>query len=95
MAHRVAISNVGRVVDCPDGATVLEAALAAGVDYPYLCATGNCGACASRLEAGEVSMLPRNDAALSQAQAAAGQTLACRARPLGDVTVAWLGRGGG
>jgi hypothetical protein len=38
-------------------------------------------------------MLPRGDAAISPAQVKARQTLACRARPKGDVTITWLGRG--
>jgi ferredoxin-NAD(P)+ reductase (naphthalene dioxygenase ferredoxin-specific) len=49
--------------------------------------------CISRLQAGEVALLPRNDAALSAAQAASGQTLACRALPRSDIAVTWLGRG--
>jgi hypothetical protein len=48
---------------------------------------------AASVGAGEVAMLPRNDASLSPAQAAAGQTLACRALPRSDVAITWLGRG--
>jgi CDP-4-dehydro-6-deoxyglucose reductase len=92
-AYRVTIQNVAARIDCGAGQTVLEAAIGAGLDYPYACATGNCGACISRLDAGTVSLLPRSDAALSAAQLAAGQTLACRARPCSDLTITWLGRG--
>lgn len=92
--HRVTIANIGRTIDCAADRTILEAAIGAGIDYPYTCASGNCGTCVSRLEAGKTSMLARNDAALSPQQIKAGQTLACRARPRSDVTVAWLGRGG-
>ena len=35
-------------------------------------------------------LLPRGDASLTEAQAAAGQTLACRARPRSDVAITWL-----
>ncbi|QQS14452.1 MAG: 2Fe-2S iron-sulfur cluster binding domain-containing protein [Rhodospirillales bacterium] len=90
-SHRVTIANAGRVIDCAADRTILQAAVAAGIDYPYACATGNCGACASRLDSGKVSLLPRNDASLTPAQIKAGQTLACRARPRGDVTITWLG----
>lgn len=92
--HRVTIANVGQAIDCAANQTILEAAVAAGIDFPYACATGNCGTCVSRLDAGKVTMLARNDAALSPHQAKLGQTLACRARPRSDVTIAWLGRGG-
>jgi ferredoxin len=90
---RIAIGNTGATIDCGAEQTILRAAVTAGIDYPYGCATGNCGACISQLDAGDVSLLPRSDASLSPAQAAAGQTLACRARPRSDVTITWLGRG--
>ena len=91
--HQVTIANLGRTIDCAPDRTVLQAAIAAGIDYPYTCASGNCGACISKLDAGEVSMLPRGDAALSPEQVNAGQTLACRAQPRGALTITWLGRG--
>jgi ferredoxin len=90
---QVTIANVGKTVSCGGTQTILAASVAAGVDYPYGCASGNCGACISHLDSGRVSLLPRADAALSKAQVAAGQTLPCRAVPRTDVTVTWLGRG--
>ena len=91
--HRLTIANVKKTIDCAVNETVLHAAIMAGVDFPYACASGNCGTCICRLDAGKVSLLPRGDASLLPEQAKAGQTLACRARPRGDVTVTWLGRG--
>jgi ferredoxin len=89
----IRIGNTSATVSCAAEQTILRAALAAGLDYPYGCASGNCGACISQLDAGQVSMLPRSDTSLSPAQAAAGQTLACRALPRSDVAITWLGRG--
>jgi naphthalene 1,2-dioxygenase ferredoxin reductase component len=89
---KVTIGNVGTVIDCPADLPILHAAVKAGVDYPYTCATGNCAACISELRTGEVSMLPYSDNALSASQAADRRILACRARPLSDVEVIWLGR---
>jgi len=94
-AYRVTIANTGQIVDCASDQTILQAAIAAGIDYPYACASGNCGTCASHLDKGRVTLLPRGDAALSPQQAKAGQTLACRARPREDVTITWLGRSRG
>ena len=94
-SHRVTIVNTQQVIACAADQTILEAAVAAGIDFPFACATGNCGTCACRLEAGKVSLLPRSDAALSPQQVKAGQTLACRARPRSDVSVNWLARGNG
>jgi len=91
--YTVSIGNTGTTIACAAGETILAAAIRAGVDYPYGCASGNCGACISQLDAGQVALLPRNDGALSVAQMEAGQTLACRARPRTDVAITWLGRG--
>jgi ferredoxin len=93
MGFQVTIANTGTTIDCAPDQRILHAAVGAGVDYPYGCATGNCGACISELRAGEVSMLPYSDNALSAAQLAERKILACRARPLSDVEVVWLGRG--
>jgi CDP-4-dehydro-6-deoxyglucose reductase/ferredoxin-NAD(P)+ reductase (naphthalene dioxygenase ferredoxin-specific) len=90
---QVRIGNTGATISCAADQTILRASLAAGLDYPYGCASGNCGACISQLDAGQVSLLPRSDASLTSEQAAAGQTLACRARPRSDVAITWLGRG--
>lgn len=92
-AHRVTFANIGQAIDCAANQTILQAAVTAGIDFPYACASGNCGTCVSHLDAGRVTMLPRSDAALSPQQTQAGQTLACRALPLSDVTITWLGRG--
>ena len=92
--YRVTITNIGRVIDCAANQTILYAAITAGIDYPYACASGNCGTCVSHLIAGEAAMLPRADGALSPEQVTSGLTLACRACPRSDVTITWLGRGG-
>ncbi len=92
-SYQVTIANTGQVIACTAQQTVLEAAIAAGIDYPYTCASGNCGTCVTRLDSGKVTMLARGDASLSPEQVKGGQTLACRARPRGDLTVTWLGRG--
>lgn len=91
-SYRVTISNTGQTIDCAANHTVLEAAIPAGVDYPYACASGNCATCISKLESGKVTLLPRGDASLRPEQIKAGQTLACRARPKTDLSITWLAR---
>jgi ferredoxin len=92
-SHRVTVTNVKQTLDCGEDSTILAAAIAAGIDYPYTCASGNCGACVSQLDAGEVVLLAYGDGALSAESARLGRTLACRAQPRGDVSITWLGRG--
>ena len=93
--YQVTIRNSGQTIDCAANQTILQAAVAAGIDYPYACATGNCATCISRLEDGKVSLLPHSDAALGKVQLKSGLTLACRARPRSDLTVNWLARTSG
>lgn len=90
---KVAIRNTAVTIDCAPEQTVLHAALGAGIDFPYICASGNCGACLSELHAGEVAMLAYGDGALSAAQRQDGKVLACRAQPRSDLDITWLGRG--
>lgn len=87
----VFIPQVGRSISVEDGQTVLLAALAAGIAYPHGCKSGRCGSCKSRLVDGEVDLLPHTPIALSPAERQDGLVLACRAQPLSDATIAWLG----
>lgn len=93
MGFQVTIANTGATIDCAAPKTILQAAVGAGIDYPYTCATGNCAACISELRSGEVTLLPYSDNALTNAQRAEGKVLACRAQPCSDVDIVWFGRG--
>ena len=90
MSFKVRIAQADRTIEVPTGATILEAALDAGVPYPYGCQSGNCGACKSHLVTGEVEMSPYSDFALTDEEKAHGQILACRAVPRSECEVAWL-----
>ena len=92
-SYSITIANTGAVIACRADETILHAAVLAGIDYPYTCGSGNCGACVSLLDAGKVDLMAHSDASLPRDQAKAGRTLACRARPKSDVTITWLGRG--
>lgn len=70
--------EIGLVVQ--PGQTVLEAGLAAGLDLPYSCAMGGCGACTATVERGELIMREPN--CLGERERAAGQILACVASPI-------------
>jgi CDP-4-dehydro-6-deoxyglucose reductase/ferredoxin-NAD(P)+ reductase (naphthalene dioxygenase ferredoxin-specific) len=90
MSFKVRIASAGRTIDVPEGDTILDAALDAGVGYPFGCQSGNCGACKSHLLKGEVSMAGISEFALSDEEKARGLILACRAVPKTDAEVAWL-----
>ncbi|PQA71968.1 2Fe-2S iron-sulfur cluster-binding protein [Brucella oryzae] len=77
-------------LEIPDGQTILEAALAAGISYPHGCRSGRCGSCKSRLIEGEVQLLQHSRFALTEEEKSDGLILACRALPQTDAAVAWL-----
>lgn len=92
--NRIDIRSARIHIETPPGKTLLEAALAAGVSYPHGCKSGRCGSCKSRLIEGQVEMLPHSRFALTDDEKADGLILACRALPLTDAAVAWLGDDG-
>ncbi|MEH6647357.1 2Fe-2S iron-sulfur cluster-binding protein [Sulfitobacter sp.] len=87
----VTLLNIGRTIEVPDGQTILEAALAEGIDYPHGCKSGRCGSCKSRLSGGEVELIDHSRFALTPEDRDGGLILACRAVPKGPVSVVWLG----
>ncbi len=90
MGYSVTLRHWPQPIPVQTGETVLEAALAQGVPYPHGCRSGNCGACKSRLYAGEVELSPYSDYALTAEERAQGLVLACRSVPWSDVEMAWL-----
>lgn len=92
MNHRIRVTNTGQTIDCAQGTTILSAAVDAGIDFPYGCASGNCGLCMCKVDGGQVDLLPYADGALGAAQQSRGMTLACRALPRADLDVSWLAK---
>ncbi|MFI8998480.1 2Fe-2S iron-sulfur cluster-binding protein [Streptomyces sp. NPDC053542] len=78
----VELDGETRTVRWPARTPLLDALLAAGVDAPYSCREGSCGACACRIVSGEAKMLS-NDV-LDEQDLAEGYVLACQAVPLTD-----------
>jgi NAD(P)H-flavin reductase/ferredoxin len=67
----------GRSFDCMPGQTVLAAALAAGVDLPYACASGSCGSCRARLIEGAVASRWVDAPGLSERDRRKGDRILC------------------
>lgn len=92
---RVRIEHFDRTLDVGDLQTILEAALDAGIDYPFACQQGQCGACKSLLLEGEVDMGSLyNPLVCTPLERARGLVLACQSLPLADCVVAPLEVGG-
>jgi 3-ketosteroid 9alpha-monooxygenase subunit B len=69
-------------LDWPAGQRMLDVMIDAGLDAPYSCREGVCGACACRLVSGEVEMA--HNEVLEEADLADGYVLACQSIALTD-----------
>lgn len=86
-SFRLTLDGEDHTVPIAAGETLLQAALAAGIDAPYMCTEGRCGTCMSWLRTGEVSM--NKNRALSPRNAERGYVLACQSRP-SSLAPIWL-----
>lgn len=88
MAYQVKIKPSGHVFYVEQDESVLTAALRQGIELPYGCRGGNCGACMGKVVTGTVTYpddtLPPG---LSPEQETVGQALFCQAIPQGDLTI--------
>lgn len=87
LSAQVTILPKGHVFEVMGDETLLEAGLHAGLNLPYGCANGNCGACKARVVRGEVTKVRPHDFVLSQAEKAQGCTLLCAYTAAGDVGI--------
>ncbi len=76
----VTLDGVSRELPWPAGTRMLDVLIDAGLDAPYSCRQGICGACACQLTGGEVEMA--HNEVLEAADIADGYILACQAVPV-------------
>ncbi len=81
------IEPLGRLVRVRAGQSLLDAALAAGLNIPHSCKSGHCTSCRASLLAGSVFYPRGRPLGLTAAEDAAGQVLMCQANATGPVTV--------
>ena len=67
--------------------SLLEAALAAGMNLPHSCRGGNCGSCRARVLRGEFHYPNGRPLGISEAEVRDGLALLCQARALTDMLV--------
>lgn len=86
--YRLTLASSGASVDVNEGETLLDALLRNGVDFPYGCKHGMCGACKALLRSGRVDSGDASDFALLDDEKEEGYILLCSSRPASDVVVA-------
>lgn len=69
---QVELARSKKVLTVPDGQTVLDAVLAAGIDVPFSCMEGICGSCEAAVLAGEPD---HHDSVLSDQQKRANKSM--------------------
>lgn len=85
--HKIVLEK--RAIEFEDkaGCTLLETALANGVEMPYDCKVGSCGTCRFRLIEGKTRELNSSALALDKEQLDAGYRLACQTLPKTDLVI--------
>ena len=68
-------------------ATILEAALQAGIALNYGCSSGNCGLCKAKVVAGEVQKIRHHDYVISAAEKLMGYKLLCAHTAVTDLII--------
>jgi len=86
-SFRLSLDGEDHFVPIAEGETLLEAALAAGIDAPHNCKEGRCGTCKSWLRNGDVKMATSRP--LSPRNRERGIVLACQALPSSSAAI-WL-----
>jgi 3-ketosteroid 9alpha-monooxygenase subunit B len=76
----IELDGTTRVLPWQPGTRMLDVLIAAGLQAPYSCRQGICGACACQLTAGQVEMA--HNEVLEAADLADGYVLACQSVPL-------------
>lgn len=87
MNHKVSIRQFRCTIDVRSGQSILDAALRAGLDYPFACRSGTCSACKTMVLAGSVEQRAYDPSAMSDAEREAGMVLACKAYPKSDCEI--------
>lgn len=84
-AHNILFDSWDSYVQGNDQQTLLEQAEDAGINLPYSCRGGFCGACRVKLESGEVKVI--EDSGLSEQDKQDGFVLACSCKPRSDLVI--------
>src|SRR5689334_15936345 len=85
--YKVLIQPHGRRITLPADHSVLEGALAAGLNLPHSCKSGHCASCRARLKSGDIEYPNGIPVGLTATEAQAGNILLCQARARSDLVV--------
>jgi CDP-4-dehydro-6-deoxyglucose reductase, E3 len=84
---KITIKSSGHAFEVKPSQTILQAAIEAGINMPYGCRNGACGACKGKVVSGKVMHDDYQSSAMSDEELAQGNALFCCARPLEDTVI--------
>lgn len=87
MTHRIKVIPSNRQFEVDEKETLLEAALRAGLNISYSCASGNCGQCKARIVSGDFQFNESSDYKLSEAEKQQNTVLMCRTHANSDLQI--------
>jgi CDP-4-dehydro-6-deoxyglucose reductase len=87
MPHEITIKPSDHRFACPEGDSVLTAAMAADFMLPYGCRNGACGTCKGRVLSGEVDYGAHQASTLTDDDKRKGLALFCVAKPRTDLVI--------
>jgi toluene monooxygenase electron transfer component len=85
--RRILIEPDGFEIEANEGETILQAARRAGIDLPYECGWGSCGACKLTLVKGDTELIFPEAPAVNPRDARRGRVLACQSRAISDLVI--------
>jgi CDP-4-dehydro-6-deoxyglucose reductase, E3 len=88
MAHKITLQPSGHEYEVPDGKSILDGGLAAGIAMAYSCRAGTCRTCRGTVVEGSVDYgMVLVDTYLTPEDKAKGYALLCVAKPLSDCVI--------
>lgn len=87
MQFQISVQPSGHTFQSNAEDSVLTSAITAGINLPYGCRNGACGACKGKVLQGQVEHTQHQASALSEAECASGYALFCCAKPLSDLVI--------
>jgi CDP-4-dehydro-6-deoxyglucose reductase len=85
--YKVRIEPHGRHITVAAERSVLDGALAAGLNLPHSCKSGHCASCRARLRSGQIDYPHGVPVGLTASEVEAGNILLCQARARSDLVV--------
>jgi len=87
MTHQIKVIPSNRQFEVDEKESLLEAALRAGLNISYSCASGGCGQCKARVISGDFQFNESSDYKLSDAEKQLNMVLMCRTHAKGDLQI--------